>query len=284
MLRCESYVPAGGFFHIARSRFAAARATQAPIHTHDFPEVFWIEEGAGMHFINGTTQPLKAGDLVLVRAQDAHGFAGAAGDMVLLNIAFRPEVLEDLRARYFPVSGWPWQGGDLPFCTRLGVAARRRFAERAAALAAAFTAPQSLLVVHRFLLNLLHDVAAPPAPQDSLVGLPPWMAEAIAELARRPALLEEGAGALPRLTGRSREHTARILRHCMGLSPSEFVNRLRLERAGEELRMGDKPIVRVALDAGYANLSYFYRRFVRHFGCTPLKYRVRHHGPMTGEV
>lgn len=48
-----------------------------PPHTHDFPELFWLEEGCCRQRINGDSHILSAGELVPLRARDAHSLAAA---------------------------------------------------------------------------------------------------------------------------------------------------------------------------------------------------------------
>ncbi|MDD2770399.1 MAG: helix-turn-helix domain-containing protein [Methylococcus sp.] len=63
-----------------------------------------------------------------------------------------------------------------------------------------------------------------------------------------------------------------------GESVTQTINRLRLRRA-EELLSDSKyshlGIAEIALDSGFADLSYFYRKFRQHFGEAPGAFRTR---------
>jgi len=54
----------------------------------------------------------------------------------------------------------------------------------------------------------------------------------------------------------------------------EYVNRQRIRRACSLLRDGDMPIVDVAFDVGYNNLSFFNRYFMRIMRTTPRDFRA----------
>ena len=60
-----------------------------------------------------------------------------------------------------------------------------------------------------------------------------------------------------------------------GMPPSEFVLRTRLQKAARLLSSSDEPLIRVALECGFCDQSYFTKRFHEFFGLTPLKYRQR---------
>ncbi len=71
----------------------------------------------------------------------------------------------------------------------------------------------------------------------------------------------------------SRYHFLRTFRHVVGLTPHQFILRTRLHTAAVELRRSVRPILDIALDAGFADLSTFNRRFRVTMGVTPSVYR-----------
>ena len=108
-LQRKTYLRPGMWMHVARATPVLTRPTC--LHTHTgFTEVFWVEKGSGLHVVNGQRVALHAGDLVLMRESDRHGFAGMDGHpLVLVNVAFDARILPQLRRRYFPKSPqWPW--------------------------------------------------------------------------------------------------------------------------------------------------------------------------------
>jgi AraC-like DNA-binding protein len=71
----------------------------------------------------------------------------------------------------------------------------------------------------------------------------------------------------------SRYHFLRTFRHVVGLTPHQFILRTRLHTAAVELRRSVRSILDIALDAGFADLSTFNRRFRATMGVTPGTYR-----------
>jgi AraC family cel operon transcriptional repressor len=267
-LRLRDYVSPGEAYHLGRrSGGASFRGTP---HTHDFAEVLWIERGPLAHLVNGERRLLEDGDVVFVRPDDVHTFKPVAGrPFTQVNVAFADETLGALQQRYFRDASWVWTSGALPTTHRLDRVQLARLSELATLLVAG---PPSRLLLERFLLELLHDLVEPP-PRSAL---PPWLTDAIRRLAGDPDALARGVLGLASLAGRSREHVNRVIRAQTGQTATSVVNEVRLNQAATQLRMTDRPIVRIANDCGIPNLSHFYRLFNARFGVTPRQYRLGH--------
>lgn len=70
----------------------------------------------------------------------------------------------------------------------------------------------------------------------------------------------------------SRFHFARLFRRSTGSSAIAYLERARMRRAQELIRHGRLPLAQVAALVGYADQSYFTRRFGMAFGITPARY------------
>jgi AraC-like DNA-binding protein len=79
--------------------------------------------------------------------------------------------------------------------------------------------------------------------------------------------------ALGRLASLSPYHFLRTFRGIVGMSPHQYLIRQRLEQAAVRLVASDLAISRIALDAGFGDLSTFNRQFRGAFGMTPRRYR-----------
>lgn len=263
LLHLADYVSPGESHHVGRRRVTGAFT--GALHTHDFAEILWVEDGSLTHLINGESRLITAGDVVFIRPADAHTFRPVAGGFTTVSLAFPAQTLTFLRRRYFAHTEWPWSLTPRPRTHRLGPIQLRRLTDLLAA------DPSSRLVLERALLELLHEVAEPAGNT-----LPSWLLTATSRVAEDPAALVGGVPALARYAGRSREHVNRLLREHTGRTATETVNELRLSQAAKELRMTDHPIARIAADCGLGNLSHFYRLFDRRFGTTPRRYRIKH--------
>ena len=67
---------------------------------------------------------------------------------------------------------------------------------------------------------------------------------------------------------------ARAFRAHRGVSVGEYGRRLRIEWAAAEVAGGDRSLVEIAAEAGFADQSHFTRFFRRYVGTTPGRYRA----------
>jgi AraC family transcriptional regulator len=87
--------------------------------------------------------------------------------------------------------------------------------------------------------------------------------------AAEPLGLEDAA----RQAGLSPYHFLRIFRKALGVTPHQYLLRLRLRRAAKLLVEDGMPVTEVALEAGFADLSNFVRTFGRAAGMSPRRFR-----------
>ena len=100
----------------------------------------------------------------------------------------------------------------------------------------------------------------------------PWLGDARdrlhADVAARPSLAELAAG-----VGVHPVTLARAFRRTFGCTIGEYLRRLRIERAAEQLATGTQPLAEIALAAGFADQSHFSNVFRRRVGMSPSAYR-----------
>jgi len=73
--------------------------------------------------------------------------------------------------------------------------------------------------------------------------------------------------------GLSAFHLLRVFQRCIGITPHQYLMRVRLLRAMALLRDTRRPVIDVAYDAGWADLSNFNRAFRRELRCSPREFR-----------
>ena len=269
-LKLSGIVGPGEYGHVNRPQHTRRKPMRP--HTHDFAEIFWTTEGAGWQVLNGVRHPLAVGDFWCIRPEDVHSIE-TCGDapLIITNIAFPAEAVDWLRQRYFGgVSRWFWVPPADRAAAHVDVAELQVLDAMADRLA---EAARDRLHFEHFLLGVFATLNAPDKEQ-GLAGAPDWLANACRRM-REPALLGEGVTAFFRVAGRSPEHVARVTRAALNLTPSDYVNRLRIDRAAFQLRMTSRPVTEIAMDVGYENLSHFFHVFRRLHGMSPRSYRER---------
>lgn len=74
----------------------------------------------------------------------------------------------------------------------------------------------------------------------------------------------------------SRHTLQRGFRSCFGMSPIQYINRLRIERAVELMRTGKKSLQEIAYAVGFNNYSHFFSMFRKINGLSPRSYLETH--------
>jgi AraC family transcriptional regulator len=231
---------------------------EIPPHSHEHPFLCAILQGASSERCGTETWDCTANAVFVRPAGLTH--ANRVGEMGLrfLGIELAPD--------------WParWdKRALLPKCTVTvdGVCpglTRKLYREFRADDAA------SALVLEGLVLEILGEACR--AVSVAETGLPLWLRRTRELLhvryRERPSLMELASEA-----GVHPFHLARAFRRSFGCTVGEYVRRLRIECACHALAIPGSSLVRVALEAGFADQSQFSRTFKQIVGITPSEYR-----------
>ncbi|MDT0318958.1 helix-turn-helix transcriptional regulator [Streptomyces millisiae] len=262
--RADVFPP--GEHHVVAERHELTEATAA--HSHDFLELAVVTGGSATHVSMAGERRLERGSVVLLRPGDWHGYDACAG-LAVHNVYVGSEVLDHELAwlRADPRFAEALHGSAvLPPLTGAGLA----LAESSLAALAAGGAPREVRVG---LLLCVLGGALPPG------GEPPARAHPAVTAAAR--LLERDVAAgwtverLAAEAGLSPGRLARLFTRRMGVPPMAYLGRLRAERAAALLIETDLPVAAVGRRVGWPDPNYASRRFRRHFGLSPARYRER---------
>ena len=274
-LRLDSFAR-GAPFHAALVSMSRDAHTRSALHRHvDFCELMLVLRGRGQHAVNGTRQPLAAGDLLFVRADDQHAIDPVGRETLgFVNLAVplrtwrRTSALAGVPAR-------SWSAPTLPPATRLAAGHELSRVEREFRLALLAFQSDPRPVDLAPALTVAIASLRPARPAGLRAAGPAWLSAALEQM-REPDNLVEGLPALLRLTAVSHGHLARSMRRFYGCTPLEYLLRLRLQHASLLLNTTDEPIGAIAAACGFTSASYFARRFKTEFGHSARAHRGRH--------
>jgi len=241
------------------------------VHTQDFYELMWVQNGTvRLHTANTTRgkRDLTEGDLVFIGPDQPHAIQGKGPSAIIVSIAIRPGVIRAIGNRHEDLAGTAfWMGGTCPEITHRDM---RQLADLNAAALKLERSPRDKLYLEAFLLPLL--TALDRAPDGMKPDAPDWLITACTA-ARNKAVFQLGAAGFVALTGRTHPHVSRTMQRYMGQTPVEFINAQRMAHAARCLTGTSVSLAEIAADCGMPNLSHFHKTFMAAFGETPQRYR-----------
>lgn len=245
------------------------------LHTHEFFEITIVTAGEVCHHINGRMVQAPANTLLLIRPHDAHCITGGNdADFEYVNIAFSESLLSRL-LEYL-------DNGDsvssivspaMPAAIRLTAnetAAYRRSLEQLSLIPRADV--ERIKTCSRRLIADLIARCHICAPIENACPHH-WFNQLLDEL-NRPENFSRGVAYLSERSGKSMSYISRMFKLYIGATPTDYVNSLRMNYCANLLAHSDAPIIEIAMDAGFNNLSHFYHLFKQEYGVTPNKYRA----------
>lgn len=273
------------------------RIDDVPLHGHDFHELVVVVAGSADHVVEGKrggqhVSRVGVGDVFVLGLDERHGYRRTRG-FAVWNIMFTPAILQTDAASLRSVPGI----GDLLFVepvfrreSRSGVRLRLLTAERSSIVAGAAALAEELeaardgyaLAVRGIFLHLLVvlgrawtratvDVRslALSSGQDSA------LLEALAFMEERHGDETLTVASVAAAAGLSPHWFSELFTKRTGLPPWQWLTGLRIERAKRLLVEHDWPVIRIALEVGFADPSYFARVFRAQTGLTPRAWRAR---------
>ena len=229
-----------------------------PWHRHQWPYVTFVLRGSYTEECPGRSFDIAEGDVVLHSAGEAHRDRIHDTETWLLNLEFTQPWIDRIASFDAHLdSRFTSSGGDF---FQIGKRLHRELwsDERMSALCIEGLALE-------FVAHTAHH-----KPRDP--GQPPWLQKAISYLRSTftgsPRLHEvaNAAGVHP-------VHLAREFRRKQGMTVGEYVRKLRVEFACDQLVQSGQPIVDIAIRAGFSDHSHLTRVFRQETGLTPTEFR-----------
>ncbi|MGN1345333.1 MAG: helix-turn-helix domain-containing protein [Eubacteriales bacterium] len=253
-------------------------------HTHEFYEVVYVADGFTLHSSGGRVNMLVTGDLFFVRPGEEHSYINAYRTK-LYNLLFTSDALGSELSELARLPGL-----DIMFCggdaenngTRLiHVSMNERHSvesllekiqgERLARRVGWQTLLHAHLVSFLIRYARMYEAQWDHLTQSSndYYGYIYKILSYVNDNYARPITTSE----LAEITGLSPDYMARKFKQALNMSPAEYVRRFRIARAMELLCTSDLPIVEVARQTGFSDISLFSRVFKQAVGLPPAAYR-----------
>lgn len=256
----------GRQIHLTRATLTAARPRT--LHDHDFYELFWVQNGKVRHHLPDGGETLHEGDVIFLQPGHQHALQGRGDHALVVSLCIHPTTVKALAKRH------PGLQGHLFWSPTGPVRTHRDIRQLAALNHAAVLLERSAcdtLAAEAFLLPLCADLTADAFSDE----VPAWLTTACIA-AKDPAVFRGGSAGLVALTGKAHPHVSRSMRKHLGMTPSDYINRIRMAYAARALTTDAEAVSQIAADCGIPNMSHFHKLFRQAHGLTPLQYRHRY--------
>jgi AraC family transcriptional regulator len=233
-----------------------------PWHEHEHASICFVASGFYAERARGRDQDCASHSMVFKPAAEPHAdvFGPSGGRCLLIEIL--PGRLE-LGEQFSKITTTPRLARS-PRLAALGHRLHSEFFEVDTA---------SSLALEGLILEVLADASRTVA-NETCPAEPRWLRQARDLLHDRlgdPLTLSAVASAV----GIHPSHLARTFRKRYGCTVGEYVRRLRVEFAREQVATTERPLSQIAAEAGFYDQSHFSNTFRRLTGMTPTRFRRR---------
>lgn len=273
----ESYFEPGVPIFVNR----ASETFELTEHSHEFIEMTYVSEGAGVHYIAGETVPVEHGTLFFIPVGRSHVFRPKTlkrdRPLIVYNCLFPVLYLTELRA------GFP-QAADicelftderLPWLSMKDATGEYQAMFREMYREFSAKPPGYLAVLASFVVRILTGLYRHRLQFCTSKGdRPQWLTvdEAITYINRNYAT-DLRLGELAAKANLSERQFSRLFQRQTGMNFTNYLQSIRMDAACRLLTGGRSSVGEVAAAVGYADLKFFHRLFKKKIGTTPKQYR-----------
>jgi len=258
------------------------------LHNHEFVEINYVSEGSGFQHIDGQVLPVTKGDLFYLPLGASHVFrpsspAPGRKHLIVYNILLHPSFMRRLAVKFpqgdgmrrfleaaSPAQTWLHLRDQDGSFQRIAETLRDELTQQK---------PDYLLLaeaeVIRLFVLLRRSGAIGGAPAAAAAVSRDESLERIVAAVRERALEPLQLGELAAAAGLGERQFSRRFRRHTGMTFTDYVQKLRIERSCERLLATGDSVSAIARDCGYQDITFFNRLFKKKTGQTPLQYRKR---------
>lgn len=252
-------------------------------HTHDFSELIIITEGGGMHWIDGTSYPVSAGDIFLIQGNTEHYFEQRK-NLGMFNIMFDDNYLKEHLRSLRSLSGFnafflfePNYRKSHKFKSRLHITEevmrplmadlRQMMSEQR------INRPGSDLILLAKALEIFVYISREYSKdQNPMVRSLYQLGELISMLENRYCE-EWNIRKMSKVASMAPSTLIPVFKKVTGYTPVDYLIRVRLSKAVDMLLKKEHSITDIAQECGFVDSNYFSRQFRKHYGAAPRDYR-----------
>ena len=254
-----------------------------PLHCHEEIEVVYVDCGHCRYGVSGKEIDLRFGDILVMMPWALHSFHLASPEHYFIAVSYlislnmiNPTAVDICSSSYFS----PMLGGRCnDYC--LVRIENEHYRELKQILDEMFYVYQNRIPFFEIKLKSLISDLLFRLLQYGFIEIydKPMEGSDVKTVRRVVDYISENYGEnitlakLADVVNMSETGLSRLFRSITGLSCIDYVIEYRMSKAMSMVRFTDKPIIEIAYDVGFNNISYFNRTFKKHFNQTPSQCR-----------
>ncbi len=244
-------------------------------HDHDFYEILLIISGSTVHCVNDSVQILKAGDMVCIRPSDAHFVTPYSAltdkfEFFNIHISCRDMQTQFERSRELKAK---IDDPSLPTVVNLGTNEFLFITKKMRTLNSMVFGEKRTFLYYSILKDLLWQVIAKATPIAEK-QLPEWFERYLMSLSRSDVFTLDYTK-IVEASNVSSSYLWKIFKKYLNMTPTEYINNIRLEYAYELITGTKRSLGEIASMAGFNNYSYFYKKFSEKYDISPKEFRKK---------
>lgn len=249
------------------------------LHCHDNYEFILALTDNIAHRINGEMQLLSEGTLLFIRPDDEHEFISIPDkNQEFICFSYTKEALsrflEYMNGTDFPLNKLLYS--PMPPMCRLSKYEKEHIYIKIQDLNYVRVEDKDRInTKFRLLLcDIFSHFCGDTAENYSDIFIPDWLERTCAKMKMRENF-SLGLSRMIELSEKTPEHLSRSVKKYFGITPGEYINKLRLDFAANQLLTTSNSVLDICFDAGFENTVYFHKKFKEKFGETPKQFRKK---------
>lgn len=244
-------------------------------HDHDFYEFMLILNGNSMHCVNDGVQILKAGDLVCIRPDDAHfisPYGNSSEKYEFFNIHISRKHMET-QFSYSDELRTVINDSKLPPVVNLPTNDLTYISKKLKQMNSMLFGDTRTFLYYSILKDMLWHMLAVGVP-GAAKQMPEWFEDYLMKISKSDVFILDYKE-IAAMANVSESYLWKLFKKYINMTPTEYINSLRLEYAYECIISGKYALGDVATRVGFNSYSYFYRKFMDKYGISPKKLREK---------
>ncbi|QUH31229.1 AraC family transcriptional regulator [Vallitalea guaymasensis] len=256
-------------YYVAKSLFSSN--IKSNLHSHDFYEMFFVEKGTFIHYIDDEKHYLPVQSIQFIYPDDTHCFSAKKDkETTITNLAFYFSELDDKCKSFFNRIRQENSNSGIPSVYALDYQWNSIFSK----LGKIKQMPtevqeyyfQSIIYDYIFIYNTNKLSAM----NNEII--PGWLQSAKEEMKKQDNFVI-GLKRFIEISEKSHEHLSRQMKKYYNQTPAQWINQLRLEKMEILLLTTKMDILDIVYEVGFHNVSYCYSLFKKKNLLPPKEFR-----------